>query len=171
VSHTNYRNPNCHWLALLSHSVHFAVMRFLLHDTWSLHMQVCSCEGQLQDSSSQIVLLQNTPLTKCVIWSTLPFLTTNLHCTELKLNAWLALSPYFTLHLFASFCFKDLCHYTPFLNLHPLISVVTPFGWLHSITLTPYVLWECHFWYTAICFTPSYHESNYGMKKGPGALY
>jgi hypothetical protein len=143
------RNPNSRWVALLSYSVSFSVLGFLLHDMWSLHMQLCSREGQgqmyVQDSSCQIVLLRYAPLANCVSWSTLQFLTTNLYCIELKLNAWLPLSPYFTPHWFTSFCFNDLCNYTSFLNLLPLIIGVTPFGWLHSITLTLYFLWEVIF--------------------------
>jgi hypothetical protein len=34
-------------------------------------------------------------------------------------------------------CFDDHCQYTPLLNLRPLVCDLTPFGWLHSITLTP----------------------------------
>jgi hypothetical protein len=104
---TDDRNLNLNWVALLSHSVRYAMRGFLFHDVWSLHMQVRSCEGQgqvyVQDSSCQIVLLQNAPLANCVSWPTLQFLTTNFHCIELKLNAWPPLSPYFTLHLFKSF--------------------------------------------------------------------
>lgn len=175
--HTPYdRNPNSHWVALLSQSVRFAMRGFLLHDMWSLHMQVFSCEGQgqrqgqgqmhVRDSSCQIVLLRYAPLANCVNWPTLQFLATNLHCIDLKLNAWLPLSPYFTLHLFTSFCFNNLCYYTPFLNLLPLIFGVMPFGWLHSIALTFYFLTECHFLYTPFWFMPNYNKGITVCKKG-----
>jgi hypothetical protein len=169
------RNPNSYCVALLSHSVRFALLGFLLHDAWSLHMQACSCEGQgqvhVQDSSCQIVLLQNAPLMNCASWPTLQFLTTNLHGIDLKLNAWLPLSPHFTRHLFTSFCFKDLCHYTPFINLLLLIFGVTPFGWLHAITLNLYFLWECHFWYKLFDLCPIITKAITVCKKGFGVLY
>jgi len=41
------------------------------------------------------------------------------------------LSPCFT-----PFCFNALCQYI-LLNLRPLIFVLTPFGWLRSLTITP----------------------------------
>lgn len=145
-------------------SVRFAMVRFLWHDMWSLHIQVGSCEGQVhvQDSSCQTVLLQNAPLANCVSWPTLQFLTTNLHFIDPKLNAWLPLSPYFPLHLFTSFGFNNLCHYSLFINLLLFIIGVTPVGRLHSITLAFYFSWDCHFWYTPFWFMPSYHKSNYG---------
>jgi len=35
------------------------------------------------------------------------------------------------------FLFNDQCPNTPFLNQSPPIFGLTPFGWLHSIMLTP----------------------------------
>jgi hypothetical protein len=61
----------------------------------------------------------------------------------------------YTTPCFVLLCFNAPCQLTPLLNLPPLIFGLTPFGWLHSIALTPYLLWEYHF-----CFTPVFHESN-----------
>jgi hypothetical protein len=55
---------------------------------------------------------------------------------------------------FTSLCFYASCQITP-LNLRSFIFGLTPFGWLHSFTLTPYFWWECHFWFTYILFTPT----------------
>ena len=38
---------------------------------------------------------------------------------------------------FTLFCFNAPCQYTTLLNLCSLISGLTPFGWLRSITLNP----------------------------------
>jgi len=48
------------------------------------------------------------------------------------------------------FCINAPYQYTPLLNLRPFIFSLTPFGWMRSITPTPYFLWDSHFLFT--CF-------------------
>jgi hypothetical protein len=52
---------------------------------------------------------------------------------------------------FTPFCFNALCHYTPLLNIRPLVFGLRPFGWLRSVTLTPscsIISWGCQFLFT-----------------------
>jgi len=39
------------------------------------------------------------------------------------------------------FCLNAPYQFTPILNLRSLIFRLTPFGWLHSATLAPYLWW------------------------------
>jgi hypothetical protein len=52
-------------------------------------------------------------------------------------------------------CFNASCQITPLLYLCFFIFGLTPFGWLHSFTLTLYFWWKCHFLFTCILFTPT----------------
>jgi hypothetical protein len=40
------------------------------------------------------------------------------------------------------------CEVTPLHNLRSLIFCLTPFVWLHSVTLISYFWWEYNFWFT-----------------------
>ena len=40
---------------------------------------------------------------------------------------------------FTPFCCNAPCHFTPLLNLRFHIFGLTPFGWMHSITLTSFL--------------------------------
>ena len=52
---------------------------------------------------------------------------------------------------FAPFFFNAPSQFKPFLNVRSLILGLTPFGWLPSITLTPYLWWKYNFFnYTHI---------------------
>jgi hypothetical protein len=51
-------------------------------------------------------------------------------------------------------CFKAPCQFITLPNLRSLIFGLTPFGWLHSTTLTSYFWWEFNFWFTPPSFTP-----------------
>jgi len=52
------------------------------------------------------------------------------------------------------FCFIAPYQYTPLLNLRPFVFSLTPFGWMRSITPTPYFLQDSHFLCT--CFNYAY---------------
>jgi hypothetical protein len=56
---------------------------------------------------------------------------------------------------FTPLCFNASCQITPLLHLCSFIFGLTPFGWLHYFTRTPYFWWECHFWFTYVLFTPT----------------
>ena len=62
----------------------------------------------------------------------------------------LTLSPRFT-----PFGFNAPCQFTPALTLRSLIFGLTPFGWQHPDTLTPYFWQEYHFSFTPLLFTPT----------------
>ena len=69
----------------------------------------------------------------------------------------------FTPTYFTPFYLNTPCQFTPFLNLHFLISSLTPFGWLCSIMLPPYFWWQYHFW-----FMPTFSEMQLGHKTRAG---
>jgi hypothetical protein len=64
------------------------------------------------------------------------------------------------------FCFVTY-RYTPHLNLRQFIFSLTPFGWIRSITPTPYLLWDCHF-YLSVVIMSTFYKYNYGVQQGLG---
>ena len=67
----------------------------------------------------------------------------------------------FTPLRFALFFFNASCWFTQLLNFQSRIFCLTPFSWLPSITLTPYLLWYYHCLFTPIFFL----KRNYGVKQ------
>lgn len=63
------------------------------------------------------------------------------------------------------------CGLTPLANLHHLIcalslSVLTPFGWLRSVSRTPYFWWACNF-----LFTPTLSGTQLGGQTRFGCVF
>jgi hypothetical protein len=58
---------------------------------------------------------------------------------------------------FKLFCFNASCQFTSHLNLRSLIFGLTPFGWLRSSTLNPYLWWNYNFFlFMPYLFSPSF---------------
>lgn len=62
----------------------------------------------------------------------------------------------FTPLCYTPFCFNAHCQFTPLIHLLFLIFGWTPFGWLHSITLTSCFWWEYIFLFKPFLCTLSY---------------
>lgn len=76
------------------------------------------------------------------------------------------LHPALVLHLFLfPFAFTPLDNLQHF-NLHPLIFILTPVDWLHSLMLTPYFWWEYQSWFIPFWFAPTFSECNQGVNQG-----
>jgi len=67
-------------------------------------------------------------------------------------------------HCCTPFWIYDCCHYTPLLNLPPLIFSLTPFGWLHSIIPFHYFLQEYYFLFMTFWFMPTLSGTQLGHK-------
>ena len=74
----------------------------------------------------------------------------------------------FTPVCFTTFCFKDPCQFTPFLNLRSLIFSLTPCGWLRSVALTYSLWWEYHFWFMSFRFTSAFSGMKVARKRKAG---
>jgi len=71
---------------------------------------------------------------------------------------------FFTLVFYALLYFNGPYQFTQLLNLRPLLFGLTPFGWLPSITETPY------FWYVRDFDLRRLQERNKDVKQGLGVL-
>jgi hypothetical protein len=66
------------------------------------------------------------------------------------------------------FSFNTPCHLTSDLNLRTLIFGLTPSGWLRSITLTAYFLWEYYFLFRHYLFMSIFSGTQLWCKTWPG---
>jgi hypothetical protein len=61
-----------------------------------------------------------------------------IHNANVSVDRLIRRSP-FTPVCFTPFCFTPPCHFTPLLDIRSLTLDLTPFGWLHTVTLSPFL--------------------------------
>jgi len=71
--------------------------------------------------------------------------------------------PRFTHVCFSPFSFTPPCQFTPLLDPLSLTLDLTPFGWLHTVSLSPFLNWNNIFYLRAI-FSETQHKE--GVKQG-----